>query len=154
MANNFTYKSKESTTCAQCGRVVNLSDLKEGKYPKEIFKYNQKRRYKGVKAGSAAKYLVCTDCWNKPQCVACKCVPDIDDNDAICCDFELCKAINLDKTESSNGSSSNSTQPQVKFINFDRKSWKCQACKTRQSKIRQSSKRNSKEPQKSPRRLS
>ena len=48
MANNFTYKSKESTTCAQCGRVVNLSDLKEGKYPKEIFKYNQKRRYHSI----------------------------------------------------------------------------------------------------------
>jgi hypothetical protein len=143
MASNFTYKSKESTTCAQCGRVVDLYDLKEGKYPKEKFKYNQKHRYKGVKAESAAKYLVCTDCFNKPQCVACKCVPDIDDNDAICCDFEICKAINLDKTESSNGSS-NSSQPQVNFINFDRKSWKCQACKTRQSRTRQSSKRNSK----------
>ena len=109
--------------CSQCKTKVYEDDMKIGRFPKERFTWNQTYQKKGSKSDSISDYLVCTGCYENPQCIGCACVPDIGHRNAVCCS-DVCASINL-QTDSSR-------QQQQLFQNFDRRKWKCEACKAKE----------------------
>ena len=91
-------KRSELKVCSQCKHKVWKADMKRGRYPKERFIWNQTHRKKGTKSASISDYLVCTDCFDSPQCIGCACVPHIGNKNAVCCS-ETCASINLDNAQ-------------------------------------------------------
>ena len=123
-------KKGELKACSQCKTKVYEDDMKIGRYPKERFTWNQTYQKKGSKSDSISDYLVCTVCYENPQCIGCACVPDIGHRNAVCCS-DVCASINLDNLQTDNVESSRQQQ-QIKMKNFDRRKWKCEACKTKE----------------------
>jgi hypothetical protein len=133
-------KKGELKACSQCKTKVYEDDMKIGRYPKERFTWNQTYQKKGSKSDSISDYLVCTVCYENPQCIGCACVPDIGHRNAVCCS-DVCASINLDNLQTDNVESSRQQQ-QIKMKNFDRRRWKCKACKTKETSRKKNASRN------------